>query len=197
MRISDLLKAHILIGGQTRSGKTYFANYLALRTKRAIFVNPQHEKKPKRFFTTQTINAKILLEHRYVNFEIVNLDDIKKVVKYALAMGKNGIPIHVFIDEAHLFEKYDDIEIIPRLGGKWNVYQVTISQRLNDVGAKHKAVITQARYVVLFSLSRFELGVLRYYGLQDIREKLPKYHFVVFDTATEEIKRFKPIKAKL
>ena len=196
MRISDLLKAHILIGGQTRSGKTHFANYLALKTKRAIFVNPQHEQKPKKFFTTSTITAKTLLEHRYINFEIVNLDDIKKVIKYSLALGKNGIPLRVFIDEAHLFERYVEIELIPRMGGKWNVYQITISQRLNDVASKHKAVITQARYVVLFSLSRFELGLLRYYGLQDVREKLPPHHFVIFDTATEEIKKFKPIKAR-
>lgn len=195
MRLSQLADNHILIGGQTGSGKTYFANWLAKSLSnryKVIFVNPQHEPKP--FYTTSELNAKDLLEHDVINFEIVNPGDIKKAIKYALALGKNGIQTYLFIDEAHLFDKYQEIELIPRLGRKWRVFQVTISQRLNDVASKHRAVITQSRYVILFSLSRFEAGLLRYYGLQDLRVNLEKYHFLIFDTATDKYQIFKPIR---
>ena len=194
MKVSELLKAHIVVGGQTESGKTYFATWLAKRVDRAIYVNPQHEDKPPFFFSTDYIDAKTILKHQYVDFQIDNMSDIVKAIKYALSLGKRGISVHLFIDEAHLFEKYEEIELIPRMGRKWGVYQVTISQRLTDFASKHKAVLTQSRYIVLFSLSRFELGVLRYYGLQDLKYKLPPHHFIVFNTTTDEIHQFKPIR---
>ena len=199
--LKRLIWNHVVVGGQTNSGKSYFTKKMLLNgAKRekdiVVYVNPQREDiSPAKGFTTlQSVDFRRILRYRYINLYLDENDELDKLVRGMLILGEKGVTSAVAIDEAHLFEKAQNLDKIPRMGRKYGVHQITISQRLNDVTKTHKAVLTQSRYIVLFSLSRFEVSVLRYYQLQDLIDyKLPRYHYIVFDTVQDEIYRFKPI----
>ena len=202
--INTLLKTshHILICGETGSGKTVLAARIFGQAPGVhVFLNIQDERlRCPSAVTMDHWDHRVLARHRRVNIN-PNINDAAwraladDIVYDLMSLGRMQCAARpsshwctLYVDEAHVFlpstEAHAEIIQALRRGKRYGIRVVLISQNPPDI---LKSARTQCHYHVLFELSDYCRPYLRDHAIpyDTIRERtMQRYNWVVWDGRT-------------
>jgi len=188
---------HLFINGITRSGKTYFANYLHKNFEgTSIFVTDPQEnetsiygfemnRKTRNYEQLEEYDNKIKYQPHW-NEEYA----LKEIEALYNMSSKVTEPIRIFIDEIHLYapqelRKRSVIDKMFKTGLKSNVQIVGISQSPSDV---RKKLIKQIRTHLIFETNIYEHDYLKTKGIPIEKiEKLNRIDYGLFKFSGKQL----------
>ena len=191
---------HVLVVGDSGSGKTYFMASVCKFLPAYIFVNPQEEAIVDGITQVVTENENEVIEfledgYRRIQF-IPSEDDLEGVeqlntirldlweVARNMNLSDGSWWMHMIIDEAQIYAwlgSRTDLQNFARRGRRYGIKSFFISQAPQDLC---KPIVNNCDYTVMFELGTFaEPYYQRFHiPIDEEREWLAKpHHFVVWD----------------
>ena len=191
---------HILVVGDTGSGKTYFVAHLCKFLPSFIFVNPQEENivdTVTQVVTEDPGDVIQLLEEGYRRLQFVPSEDDNEAIEqlktirldlWSVAREMNikdgQFWMHMIIDEAQIYGylgSRNDVQNFARRGRRYGVKSIFMSQAPQDLA---KPIVNNCQYTVLFELGTFATPYYQRFHIpiEEENEWLAReHHFVVWD----------------
>jgi len=202
--ISEILSGkHILVVGETGSGKTYYMAKVCEMLPVLIFVNPQMEPivdKVTDVVTEDAGNVIELLEEGYRKIQfipdehdeeaIAQLEDIRRdlwAVSADMNIKDGEWWINMIIDEANIFAQLGsrtDVQNFARRGRRYGVRSWFLTQQPQDLA---KGIVNNTTHAVIFQLGSFAEPYYKKFNIpiEDEREWIArKYHYVIWNKHT-------------
>ena len=202
--VQEVLKGkHVLVVGDTGSGKTYWMASVCKFLPSYIFVNPQEEEIVDKItqVVTEDENEVIkLLEEGYRRIQFLpsedDLEGVEQLKTIRLDLWevaremniKDGMWwMHMIIDEAQIYGwlgSRTDIQNFARRGRRYGVKSFFMSQAPQDLA---KPIVNNCEFTILFELGTFSIPYYQRFHIPMEEEKewvAQKHHYVVWDKKT-------------
>jgi len=191
---------HILVVGETGSGKTYYMAKLCEMLPTLIFVNPQEEvivDKITQVVTDEEDKVIELLEDGYRKIQFLPSEDDEQAIEqlkiirldlWSIASEMNikdgEFWMNMIVDEANIFAQLGsrtDAQNLARRGRRYGVRSWFLTQQPQDLA---KGIVNNTTHAVIFQLGTFAEPYYQKFHIpiEEEREWIAlKYHYCIWD----------------
>ena len=191
---------HILVVGETGSGKTYYMSKICEMLPTLIFINPQEEvivDKITQVVTDEEDKVMELLEDGYRKIQFlpsedddIAIDQLKTIrldlwnIASEMNIKDGEFWMNMIVDEANIFAQLGsrtDAQNLARRGRRYGVRSWFLTQQPQDLA---KGIVNNTTHAVIFQLGTFAEPYYQKFHIpiEEEREWIARpYHYVIWD----------------